>query len=151
MLLGHLAHIFLSFLTDMYLYNHMISTHMTAYLYNRAILSGTPLFPPFVCSLLFSSYGSLWPPLFMTPCSVMFIVCDSIVLSICMLSQVAALLYISWTYILELGLKPDLVCNLLHSQSCCLNQHLPFIFLWDHLQILEDTPYSLLSSPRHWS
>jgi len=45
------------------------------------------------------------------------IVCDSIVLLFCMLSQVAALLYISWTYILELGLKPDLVCNLLHSQS----------------------------------
>ena len=32
-----------------------------------------------------------------------------IVLLICTLSQVAALLYISWTYILELGLKPDLV------------------------------------------
>jgi len=39
------------------------------------------------------------------------IVCDSIVLLICMLSQVAALLYISWTYILELGFKPDLVCK----------------------------------------
>jgi len=47
------------FLTDMYLYDHMTSTHMTAYLYNRAILSGTSLFPPFVCFLLFSSYGSL--------------------------------------------------------------------------------------------
>jgi len=56
---GHLAHIFLSFLSVMYLYDHMISTHMTAYLYNRATLSGTPLFPPFVCSLLFSPYGSL--------------------------------------------------------------------------------------------
>jgi len=56
----HLAHIFLSFfLSDMYLYNHMTSTHMTAYLYNRAILLGTPLFPPFVCFPLFSSYGSL--------------------------------------------------------------------------------------------
>jgi len=43
------------------------------------------------------------------------IVRDPIVLSICTLSQVAALLYISWTYILELGLKPDLVCNLLRS------------------------------------
>jgi len=45
--------------SDMYLYDHMISTHMTAYLYNRAILLGTPLFPPFVCSPLFSLYGSL--------------------------------------------------------------------------------------------
>jgi len=44
------------------------------------------------------------------------IVCDSIVLLFCMLSQVAALLYISGTYILELGLKPDLVCNLLRSK-----------------------------------
>jgi len=59
----------------------------------------------------------------------MSIVRDLIVLPICMLSQVAALLYISWTYILELGLKPDLVCNLLRSQSCCLNHHFPFIFL----------------------
>jgi len=50
------------------------------------------------------------------------IVHDPIVLPICMLSQVAALLYISWTYILELGLKPDLVCNLLHSQSLLLEQ-----------------------------
>jgi len=50
----------------------------------------------------------------------MVIVCDSIVLYFCTLSQVAALLYISWTYILELGLKPDLVCNLLRSQSLLL-------------------------------
>jgi len=56
---GHLAYIFFSFLPDMYLYDHMTSTHMTAYLYNRAILSGTPLFPLFVRSPLFSSYGSL--------------------------------------------------------------------------------------------
>jgi len=49
---------FFLFLFDMYLYEHMISTHMTAYLYNSAILSGTSLFPPFVCSLLSSSYGS---------------------------------------------------------------------------------------------
>jgi len=80
------------------------------------------------CSLyLYISYCSLlmvvcdhhcsWPH-----CSVMLIVCDSIVLSICMLSQVAALLYISWTYILELGLKPDLVCNLLHSKSLLLDK-----------------------------
>jgi len=59
----HLAHIFLFFsflfLTVMYLYNHMTLTHMTAYLYNRAILSGTSLFPCFVCFPLFSSYGSL--------------------------------------------------------------------------------------------
>jgi len=50
---------FFSFLPVMYLYDHMIPTHMTAYLYNRAILSGTSLFPPFVRFLLFSSYGSL--------------------------------------------------------------------------------------------
>ena len=56
---GHLAHIFFLFLSDMYLYDHLILTHMTAYLYNRAIASGTPLFPPFVCFLLFPSYGSL--------------------------------------------------------------------------------------------
>jgi len=56
----------------------------------------------------------------------MFIVCDSIVLYFCTLSQVAALLYISWAYILELGLKPDLVCNLLRSQSLLLEQTFPF-------------------------
>jgi len=50
------------------------------------------------------------------------IVCDSIVPLICMLSQVAALLYISWAYILELGLKPDLVCNLLCSKSLLLDK-----------------------------
>jgi len=54
------------------------------------------------------------------------IVCDPIVLLICTLSQVAALLYISWTYILELGLKPDLVCNLLRSQSLLLEPIFPF-------------------------
>jgi len=58
----------------------------------------------------------------------MTIVRDLIVLLICMLSQVAALLYISWTYILELGLKPDLVCNLLRSQSLLLEQTFPFYF-----------------------
>jgi len=52
-------HFFFLFLTAMYLYDHMTSTHMTAYLYNRAILSGTPLFPSFVHFLLFSPYGSL--------------------------------------------------------------------------------------------
>jgi len=56
----------------------------------------------------------------------MLIVCDSIVLLFCMLSQVAALLYISRTYILELGLKPDLVCNLLRSQSLLLEPTFPF-------------------------
>jgi len=56
------------------------------------------------------------------------IVRDLIVLFICTLSQVAALLYISWTYILELGLKPDLVCNLLHSQSLLLEPLFPFYF-----------------------
>ena len=56
---GHLAHIFLSFSTVMYLYGHMTSIHMIAYLYNRAASPGTPLFPPFVRLLLFPSYGSL--------------------------------------------------------------------------------------------
>jgi len=55
------------FLTVIYLYDHMILTHMTDYLYNRAALPGTSLFPPFVHLLLFSLYGSLWPPLFVTP------------------------------------------------------------------------------------
>jgi len=50
------------------------------------------------------------------------IICDSIVLHFCMLSQVAALLYISRAYILELGLKPDLVCNLLRSKSLLLDK-----------------------------
>jgi len=54
------------------------------------------------------------------------IVHDPIVLLICTLSQVAALLYISWTYILELGLKPDLVCNLLRPQSLLLEPLFPF-------------------------
>ena len=38
----------------------------------------------------------------------------------CMLSQVAALMYISQSYFLELGLKPDLVCNSLYSESLLL-------------------------------
>jgi len=57
------------------------------------------------------------------------IVCDLIVLSFCTLSQVATLLYISQTYILELGLKPDLVCNLLCSQSLLLEKPFPFYSL----------------------
>jgi len=56
----------------------------------------------------------------------MLIVCDSIVLLFCMLSQVAALLYISRAYILELGLKPNLVCNLLCSLSLLLETTFPF-------------------------
>ena len=60
------------FLTIMYLYDHLILIHMTDYLYNRATLSGTLLFPPFVWFLLFSLYSSLWPPLFV---SLLF--CDS--------------------------------------------------------------------------
>jgi len=47
------------FLSDMYLYDHMTTSYMIAYLYNRTILLGTLLFPPFVHSLLFSLYGSL--------------------------------------------------------------------------------------------
>jgi len=62
------------------------------------------------------------------PKNVTLIVRDSIVLPICMLSQVAALLYISWTYILELGLKPDLVCNLLRSLSLLLETTFPLFF-----------------------
>ena len=57
--LGTWPTFFFSFLPVMYLYDHMILTHMTAYLYNRTILSGTSLFPPFVRFLLFSPYGSL--------------------------------------------------------------------------------------------
>jgi len=59
------------------------------------------------------------------------IVRDPIVLPICMLSQIAALLYISCAYILELGLKPDLVCNLLCSQSLLLEPIFPFIFFFE--------------------
>ena len=92
-------------------------------------------------------------------CSVTPIVCDSIVLPFCMLSQVAALLYISWTYILELGLKPDLVCNLLHSKSLLLDKIFPSsislelssnpwrysLFLFIFTQTLVLTTLSLLS------
>jgi len=80
------------------------------------------------------------------------IVRDPIVLFICTLSQVAALLYISWTYILELGLKPDLVCNLLRSLSLLLEQTISLLsFFESNLQVLEVTSFSSLSSPRHWS
>ena len=37
-----------------------------------------------------------------------------------MLSQAAALIYIGRSYFLELGLKPDLVCNSLLSESLLL-------------------------------
>jgi len=80
------------------------------------------------------------------------IVHDPIVLFICTLSQVAALLYISWTYILELGLKPDLVCNLLRSLSLLLEQTISLLsFFESNLQVLDVTSFSSLSSPRHWS
>jgi len=57
--LGTWPTFFFLFLTDMYLYDHMTPAHMTAYLYNKAVSSGTSLFPPFVRFPLFSSYGSL--------------------------------------------------------------------------------------------
>ena len=47
----------------------------------------------------------------------------------CTLSQVAALMYISRSYFLELGLKPDLVCNPLLSKSLLLEPLFPFSFL----------------------
>jgi len=76
------------------------------------------------------------------------IVRDSIVLLLCMLSQVAALLYISWTYILEFGLKPDLVCNLLHSQSLLLELLFPFIsFLKVIFKALKILPLPLYLHP----
>jgi len=62
-LLGTWPTFFFLFLTDMYLYDHVTSTHMTAYL---ATSLGTPLFLSFVHFLLFPSYGSLRPPLFVT-------------------------------------------------------------------------------------
>ena len=77
-----------------------------------SLLAGNPIVPLFWTSLLFSSLGRsvtpivcdsivLWPLLFVMPIVPLF----------CMLSQVAALMYISESYFLELGLKPDLVCN----------------------------------------
>ena len=76
------------------------------------------------------------------------IVCDPIVLPICTLSQVAALLYISWAYILEFGLKPDLVCNLLHSQSLLLEQTFPFYFFFKVIfKSLKLLPFPLYLHP----
>ena len=53
----------------------------------------------------------------------------TIVLLFCTLSQVAALMYISRSYFLELGLKPDLVCNPLLSKSLLLEPSFPFSLL----------------------
>jgi len=65
-----------------------------------------------------------------------------------MLSQVAALLYISWTYILELGLKPDLVCNLLRSKSLLLDKpFLSFISLKLSSKSLKTFPAPLYHYP----
>jgi len=65
-----------------------------------------------------------------------------------MLSQVAALLYISWTYILELGLKPDLVCNLLCSLSLLLEQTISlFRFLGIIFKSLKIFPIPLYHHP----
>ena len=76
------------------------------------------------------------------------IVHDSIVLLFCMLSQIAALMYISWAYFLELGLKPDLVCNLLHSLSLLLEPAIsPFTFfkvIFNLLKILPIPLYHIL-------
>jgi len=97
------------------------------------------------CSLLMvvCDHHCLWPH-----CSVTLIVCDSIVLPFCTLSQVAALLYISWTYILELGLKPDLVCNLLHSLSLLLEQTISFFyFLGIIFKSLKTIPIPLFLHP----
>jgi len=78
----------------------------------------------------------------------MSIVCDSIVLLLCMLSQVAALLYISWTYILELGLKPDLVCNLLHSKSLLLDKAISLFHFFEIVfKSLKTFPISLYHHP----
>ena len=99
-----------------------------------SLLAGNSIVPLFWMSLLFSSLGRsvtsivrdsivLWPLLFVT----------AIVLSFCMLSQVAALMYISWTYFLELGLKPDLVCNSLLSKSLLLE---PAISLFSFFEFI---------------
>ena len=72
----------------------------------------------------------------------------AIVLLFYMLSQVAALLCISWTYILELGLKPDLVCNLLCPLSLLLKPTItPFIFFEVVLDLLKTLPIPLYHIP----
>ena len=57
MLLGTWPTFFFLFLTNMYLYDHVTSTHMTAYLYNRSHLVGNFIVPSF-CT--FSIVLSLW-------------------------------------------------------------------------------------------
>ena len=119
-----------------------------------SLLARNPIVPLFQMSLLFSSLGSsvtsivhnaivLWPLLFMI----------AIVLSFCMLSQVAALIYISQAYFLELGLKPNLVCNsfvfwvLVAWSAISLFSFFEFVF-----KALKMLPIPLyLSLPRHWS
>jgi len=65
-----------------------------------------------------------------------------------MLSQVAALLYISWTYILELGLKPDLVCNLLRSLSLLLEQNISLLSFFEVIfKSLKLLPFPLYLHP----
>ena len=146
---GHLALFFLYFSTFLF-FSWPLCTYRVTW---PSLLAGNPIVPLVWTSLLFSSLGRsvtpivhdaivLWPPLFMMP----------IVLSFCMLSQVAALMYISWAYFLELGLKPDLVCKFTAFKVLVAwTSHFPFLFLWVHLQSLEDAPHSSLSSPRHWS
>ena len=76
------------------------------------------------------------------------IVRDTIVLSFCMLSQVAALMYISWTYFLELGLKPDLVCNSLYSESLLLEPAITlFLFFEFVFKALKTLPIPLYHTP----
>jgi len=124
---GHLAHIFLSFLVCYVLiWSHDIDSHDRLPV-QQSRFTGNSIVPSvwfiLYCSLLMvvCDHHCSW-----LHCSVTAIVCDSIVPLICTLSQVAALLYISWTYILELGLKPDLVCNLLRSLSLLLEQIISF-------------------------
>ena len=92
-----------------FLFSQLICTYRVTW---PSLLARNLIVPLFWTPLLFSSLGRsvtpivcdsivLWPLLFVMP----------IVLLFCMLSQVAALMYISWTYFLELGLKPDIVCN----------------------------------------
>ena len=115
--LGTLVYLFL-FFSILYFYNHLTKlSHFTwLFIYNRAIL------PELHCSLLLVVCDHYCLE---HHCSVTTIVCDSIVPLFRMLSWVAALLYISWAYVLELGLKPDLVCNLLCSKSLLLDK--PFL------------------------
>ena len=146
---GYLTLFFFYFL-PFFLFSQPLCTYRITW---SSLLAGNPIVPLFWTSLLFSSLGKsvtpivhdsivLWPLLFVM----------AIVPLFCTLSQVAALMYISRSYFLELGLKPDLVCKSTCILSpCCLTNHFPFNFLWVCLQSLEGTPLSSLSSPRHWS